>query len=62
MNAGAAPLNAFSPPLSDDDEGQFELEEDEEDRQRRAISESPVNKVQPIPDATSFFILKPENQ
>ena len=48
--------------VPDDDEGQFEPEEDETDRNRRMESESPMNKVQPIPDATAFFILQPQNQ
>ena len=41
---------------ADEDDGQFEPEEDDTDKARRMASESPLNKIVPIPDGTSFFV------
>ncbi len=50
-------------PLDEDDEGQFEGDDDEdEDRGRRMVSESPVNKIEPIPETKAFFIFSHNNQ
>jgi len=40
----------------DDEDGQFEPMEDKGDKERRMMSESPVNKVMPIPEYSSFFV------
>ena len=56
-------LKAFLFLYSDDyDGGQFEFEEDETDRLRRMISESPVNKILPIPESSAFFLFNHDNQ
>ena len=48
--------------LSDDDGGQFEPEEDEADKMRRMVSESPINKIMPIPEGSSFFLFAQHNK
>lgn len=47
--------------ILDEDDGQFEEEEDGVDKSRRMASESPVNKVVPIPEGTSFWIFTYDN-
>ncbi len=42
--------------ITDEDEGQFEPEEDAVDKTRRMASESPINKIVPIPEGTSFWV------
>lgn len=48
--------------LADEDDGQFEPEEDDIDKQRRMASESPLNKVVPIPDGISLWLFKNDSQ
>ena len=45
----------------DEDDGQFEPEEDDTDKARRMASESPLNKIVPIPDGSAFFIFSSHN-
>ena len=45
----------------DEDDGQFEPEEDDVDKSRRMASESPLNKIVPIPEGTSFFVFAQHN-
>ena len=47
--------------FADDEEGQFEPSEDKHDKERRMMSESPVNKIMPIPEYSSFFIFHHES-
>ena len=48
--------------FAEEDDGQFEPIEDEVDQKRRFASESPVNKVMPIPEGTSFFCFAQDNK
>ena len=45
----------------EEDDGQFEPMEDDTDKARRMASESPLNKVIPIPEGTAFFIFTQDN-
>ena len=46
----------------DEDDGQFEPEEEEVDKQRKLGSESPINKVMPIPEGSAFWVFSKDNQ
>ena len=47
--------------FTDDEEGQFEPTLDDSDKERRMMSESPLNKTQPLPEARALFIFSSEN-
>ena len=55
-------LLAFLNFFAEEDDGQFEPEEDQVDKTRRMASESPLNKVIPIPEGSSFFIFSKDNK
>ena len=44
-----------------DEEGEFEPEETEEDAVRKEMTESPMNKKEPIPQARSLFLFSSDN-
>ena len=46
----------------EEDDGQFEPEEEEVDKARRVASESPINKVVPIPEGSAFWVFAQDNQ
>jgi len=48
--------------MLDEEDGQFEPEEDDVDKARRMASESPLNKIVPIPEGTSFFVFAQDSQ
>jgi len=45
----------------DDEEGQFEPDETKADKERRMMSESPINKVMPIPEYSALFVFGYDN-
>ena len=47
--------------FSDDEEGQFEPDETKADKERRMMSESPINKVMPIPEYSALFVFSYDN-
>ena len=47
--------------FSDDEEGQFEPDETKADKERRMMSESPINKVMPIPEYSALFVFGYDN-
>ena len=49
-------INIFFFQISEDEEGQFEQSE-----APRMMSESPVNKTQPLPEARSLFLFSQDN-
>lgn len=41
---------------------QYEPDETAVDKQLRATSESPINKIEPLPEASAFFVFTRDNQ